>query len=455
MGRLVNARTGHIARWVIPAASRLLIEAASREATMSPLARVAHIEMGQSPRSESYNTSEEGVSFIGGPSDLGLVFPKTNRWTNSPTKLSQPGDIIICVRATIGEPRWSDGIYCLGRGVAGIRPTSENLNRKFLFRIVQANEQRLREQGTGTTFKTISKKHIAAIPVPMVQLEIQEAICNFLEWLEESGDERPNFSESPPLPGFFSEQRRIVARIEELAAKVEAARALRQQAVEEAESLVNAQARKMLSAVGAEITELRDWLDPNRNGVQTGPFGSKLSSSDFIDTGVPVLTIGNVQYNGLALNDLKYVSHEKAEELERYTLENGDILFARMGTVGRCCVVPKEAEGWLINYHIIRVALDQSQVEPRYIHWIIQTSADVSEYLEENIRGATRAGVNSRIVGSLPCRVPPLVQQRRIVAYLDDLQAKVEAVKQHQAATGAALDALLPSVLDRAFKGEL
>ena len=257
-----------------------------------------------------------------------------------------------------------------------------------------------------------------------------------------------------PLPP-LEEQRRIVARIKELAAKVEAARALRQQAVEEAESLVNAQARKMLSAVGAEITELRDWLDPNRNGVQTGPFGSKLSSSDFIDTGVPVLTIGNVQYNGLALNDLKYVSHEKAEELERYTLENGDILFARMGTVGRCCVVPKEAEGWLINYHIIRVALDQSQVEPRYIHWIIQTSADVSEYLEENIRGATRAGVNSRIVGSLPCRVPPLVQQRRIVAYLDDLQAKVEAVKQHQAATGAALNVLLPSILDRAFKGEL
>ena len=42
-----------------------------------------------------------------------------------------------------------------------------------------------------------------------------------------------------------------------------------------------------------------------------------------------------------------------------------------------------------------------------------------------------------------------------IVAYLDDLQAKVEAVKQHQAATAAALDALLPSILDRAFKGEL
>jgi type I restriction enzyme S subunit len=225
--------------------------------------------------------------------------------------------------------------------------------------------------------------------------------------------------------------------------------------VEEAENLVNSQARKMLSTAEAGITELRDWLDSNRNGIQTGPFGSKLSSSDFTDIGTPVLTIGNVQYNGLDLDDLKHVSQEKAKELERYTLEEGDILFARMGTVGRCCVVPKEAEGWIINYHIIRVALDKSRVEPRYIHWIIQTSADVNEYLDENIRGATRAGVNSKIVGSLPCRVPSLTQQRRIVAYLDDLQAKVEAVRQHQAATAGALDALLSSILDQAFKGEL
>jgi type I restriction enzyme S subunit len=167
------------------------------------------------------------------------------------------------------------------------------------------------------------------------------------------------------------------------------------------------------------------------------------------------LTIGNVQYNGLDLNDLKHVSDEKAKQLERYILKEGDILFARMGTVGRCCVVPKEAEGWLINYHIIRVASDKSRVEPRFIHWIIQASADVSEFLDENIRGATRKGVNSKIVGSLPCRVPSLTQQRRIVAHLDDLQAQVDELTALQGATQVELDALLPSVLDRAFRGEL
>jgi type I restriction enzyme S subunit len=176
----------------------------------------------------------------------------------------------------------------------------------------------------------------------------------------------------PLLP--LDEQRRIVTRIEELAAKIEEARGLRRQAVAEAEALVNACARTILAAVNADVTELRCWLDQDRDGIQTGPFGSQLGSHDFVDSGVPVLTIGNVQYGGLILDGLKCVPIDKARQLNRFAIKEGDILFARMGTVGRCCVVPTEAEGWLINYHIIRVALDRSRVEPRYVHWIIRAS---------------------------------------------------------------------------------
>ncbi|WP_447973911.1 restriction endonuclease subunit S [Nitrospira sp. Kam-Ns4a] len=257
-----------------------------------------------------------------------------------------------------------------------------------------------------------------------------------------------------PLPP-LAEQRRIVARIEALAAQIEEARDLRRQAVEETDVLVQTMARRVLSGVNAPVTQLDSWLERNGDGIQTGPFGEQLGSGDFIESGVPVLTIGNVQYSGLRLGNLKYVSEEKARQLDRYAIGAGDILFARMGTVGRCCVVPRECEGWLINYHIIRVALDKSRVEPRYVHWTIRASSEVEAYLDEKIRGATRQGVNSAIVGGIPCRVPPMTEQRRIVAYLDDLQAKVDSLKKTQAETAAELDALLPAILDRAFKGEL
>jgi type I restriction enzyme, S subunit len=255
----------------------------------------------------------------------------------------------------------------------------------------------------------------------------------------------------PPL----EEQRRIVARIEELAAKIEEARGLRREAVEEANVLTRIHAQRLLATTGAQLTELRHWLELSRDGIQTGPFGAQLGSHDFENSGIPVLSIGNIQYSGLELDNLRYVSEEKAQRLFRFSIKEGDILFARMGTVGRCCVAPKEAEGWLFNYHIIRVALDKSQVNPRYIHWSIRTSRDIEQYLDEKIRGATREGVNSSIVGSLPVRIPSLCEQQHIVAQLDDLQVKVDNLKRVQSETSAELDALLPSILDKAFKGEL
>ena len=211
----------------------------------------------------------------------------------------------------------------------------------------------------------------------------------------------------------------------------------------------------MVKDVSARVTPLRQWLSDERDGVQTGPFGAQLSSSDLIDSGIPVLAIGNVQYGGLKLDGLKFVSEQKANQLTRYRVNEGDILFARMGTVGRCCIVPPEAEGWLINYHIICVSIDRTRLNPRYLHWIIQASEDVEVYLDEKIRGATRQGVNSSIVRGLPCRVPAFDEQRRIVDYLDDLQAKVDAVKKLQEETQKELDAMMPSILSRAFSGHL
>jgi len=213
-----------------------------------------------------------------------------------------------------------------------------------------------------------------------------------------------------PLPP-LEEQRRIVARIEALAGKVEEARRLREGATAEANVLVNAVARQKLEELDVEVTELERWLASDRSGIQTGPFGTQLSSTDFVNEGIPVLTIGNVQHGGLDLNQVKYVTEQKAKTLSRFELKEGDILFARMGTVGRSCVVPEMAAGWLYNYHIIRVALDKTKVEPRFIHWIIRASQDVEEYLDKTIRGATREGVNSKIVGSLPCRIPSLERQ--------------------------------------------
>jgi len=158
-----------------------------------------------------------------------------------------------------------------------------------------------------------------------------------------------------PLPP-LDKQRRVVLILERLLMKIEEAQRQRAKAVEKAKAVVIACARQIFEKMMISPTPLSRWVDNSRDGIQTGPFGAQLGTNDFQDTGHPLITIGNVQYGGLRLEGLRFVSEEKAKQLERYTVTKGDIIFARMGTVGRCCVVPDEAQGWLFNYHIIRVA---------------------------------------------------------------------------------------------------
>lgn len=85
----------------------------------------------------------------------------------------------------------------------------------------------------------------------------------------------------------------------------------------------------------------------------------------------------------------------------------------------------------------------------------IHHGQSVRDQVFVQVRGATRPGFNTTLLSRVELPLPPLPEQRRIVAYLDDLQAKVDRLKALQAQTAAELDALLPAILDKAFKGEL
>ena len=87
----------------------------------------------------------------------------------------------------------------------------------------------------------------------------------------------------------------------------------------------------------------------DEQAVLTGPFGSNLGRDDFVDTGVPVLTIGCLTEQGIVLDKAFYVSEEKAVELARYRVQQNDILFSRMASVGRADMVSADIEGSIIN----------------------------------------------------------------------------------------------------------
>ncbi len=257
----------------------------------------------------------------------------------------------------------------------------------------------------------------------------------------------------PPVP----EQRRMVARIEELVSQIQEARSLRQKAVEEADAMMLSKTSAVFdSLLGSPTAPLSVLGVGGENPVQTGPFGAQLHASDFVENGVPVLNVGNVRPEGLRFDRLDHIHPDKAAELGRYSLKPDDLLFARSGaTLGKVCIVPKECDGWLMTGHLFRLRFDQSRVFHRFAFAGLRGARSMHEQIFRQVRGATRPGYNTTLLGNVQIPLPALPEQRRIVAELDGLQAEVEAVKHLQTETAVELDALLPTILDRAFNGEL
>jgi type I restriction enzyme S subunit len=136
--------------------------------------------MGSAPKGETYVELNKGIPLIAGAADYGEVFPSPKKATTSPTKLCQKGDLIICVRATIGDLNWADKEYCLGRGVAGLR-SKEELLPEYLFYFIKAKEKELYKNATGSTFLQINRAVIEQIEIPLPPLPIQKQIAAVLE----------------------------------------------------------------------------------------------------------------------------------------------------------------------------------------------------------------------------------------------------------------------------------
>lgn len=253
-----------------------------------------------------------------------------------------------------------------------------------------------------------------------------------------------------PLPP-LDEQRRIVARIEELAAKVEQAQRLRQKSVAEVEALIVSGIKKVLSDASIDGLLGDVLLEKPRNGWSP--------QCDNAEGGIPVLTLSAVTGFKYKENEFKRTSLPTSPDAH-YWVQEGDLLITRSNTpelVGHAAIYNGQPSPCIYSDLMMKVVVDKKLADIQFIHWWLR-SIPTRDYIARSAKGTspTMKKISQKTVMNVPFPSHlSLSQQRRIVAYLDNLQAKVEAVKHHQAATAARLDALLPSILDKAFKGEL
>lgn len=160
--------------------------------------------------------------------------------------------------------------------------------------------------------------------------------------------------------------------------------------------------------------------------VQTGPFGSQLHASDYTVEGTPVVMPQDMADGRILSDAIARVGEGHVTRLAQHQLETGDIVFSRRGDVSRFAVVGAIEEGWLCGTGSIRIRLNCPDIDTGYLRRFLQQDS-VGAWLLHNAKGVTMPNLNTGVIRAIPFAYPPLHEQRRTAAILDqadDLRRK-------------------------------
>jgi len=251
-----------------------------------------------------------------------------------------------------------------------------------------------------------------------------------------------------PLPP-LEEQRRIVARIEELAAKIKKAQELRREAIQQTEAL--------LPSATSELCYRKDYPLCSFGGVLLGIKNGIYKPPEYWGSGIPCVRMYNIDGPGMNTNRIQTLA-VTPEEMDLYSCEPGDLIFNRVNSaelVGKTGLITKDYPKCVFESKNMRLKVDAAKVLPEYAARILNSRETRAYYRKTLKQQCGMATLNQNHVRSIPIPLPPLPEQRRVVSYLDDLNARVDTLKRLQTETLAELNGLVPSVFDKAFKGEL
>ena len=144
---------------------------------------VADIIMGQSPLSQSYNKDKKGLPFYQGKTEFSDIYIKEPTvFCNSPIKVVEENDILMSVRAPVGDVNIATQKSCIGRGLASIKP--KKIDYLYLFYLLKEQKSKIEKIGVGSTFKAINKNNISTLKISIVEKDKQDKIRNYLSSIE-------------------------------------------------------------------------------------------------------------------------------------------------------------------------------------------------------------------------------------------------------------------------------
>ena len=344
-----------------------------------PLTEYCTLNMGQSPDSKTYNTQGKGLPFYQGNADFGETHPITHVWCSAPVKVAEDGDILISVRAPIGAMNMAVERCCIGRGLAALTPIRNKCSKQFLYYALQSKVDSLIAQGTGSTFKAISKKVLEATCIPAYSTIEQEQIAETIGHVDNT----------------------IAARRKQLALL---------------DQLVKSRFIELFG--DADRFEAAP-LDDNVVEMFIGPFGSSLKNECFVaaDQGYCMVYEQKHAIKKTMDVDTRYINEKKYKELHRFTVQGGDIIVSCRGTIGETFIIPEGAPFGIMHPSIMKIRLKASAYNRVFFNHLLQTVLD--RHAAEANGSGVKMAITATALGKEHFILPPMELQEQFAAFVE------------------------------------
>ena len=146
------------------------------------LKEFATINMGQSPKGETYNTDGNGMPFLQGRKTFGRIYPTIDTWTTNPIKVANKDEILMSVRAPVGDMNFANQDICIGRGLCSIN--AKNGRNKYLYYMLLNSMNDLKQKSTGTVFDSINRSDLENLEIDFHSDDDQIRIENILSTID-------------------------------------------------------------------------------------------------------------------------------------------------------------------------------------------------------------------------------------------------------------------------------
>lgn len=359
--------------------------------TKTILSEITHITMGQSPDSSSYNKDAIGLPFYQGNADFGPIHPTPRIYCDAPTRTANEHELLISVRAPIGAINITNELCCIGRGLAAIQMIDGKSYLHFIKYILKAANEELNRQGTGMTFKAISKKVLFNLTICLPTFDIQQTIASELDAIQTMID------------GYKAQ----IADLDALAQSI------------------------FHNTFGNVAINDKCW-----NIIPMGQLGNFKNGLNYSkeERGKSVKIIGVGDFHCIkCISSFDNISYIEVEDTpQEYLLHNEDIIFVRSNgnknLVGRCLeVFPNNTEVTFSGF-CIRFRKSVEIINKYLISLLTDIEFKNTHILKSN--GIGIQNINQKLLSSLPIPVPPIDIQKKYAIQVEAIEKQKELIRQ-------------------------